>query len=281
MIAWSNSDRVTHLSTWVTPEQAREAVQAGTGRGIKVAVIDSGIELSHSWLHHLRLTDDIAFELSAAGRVVRSAGWGIDKFGHGTAVAYVLNRIAPEVQIGSFRVLDHNNSSRWPIISEACLLAIDRGYHILNCSFGSAATFESIKYFKPWIDAAYHRGVHVVSACNNDYFRDAEWPGNFPSVITVDKAKLESDDLLFRWDGPAGGIPRHLVEFAARGVDLDLPWKNAGTVRQTGSSFAAPHVAGILARLLSIYPRLKPPVAKALLQEIASPWQSPIPSTGP
>ena len=94
----------------------------------------------------------------------------------------------------------------------------------------------------------------------------------------ADKAKLESDDLLFRWDGPPGGVPRHLVEFAARGVDLDLPWKNAGTVRQTGSSFAAPHVAGLLARLLSIYPRLKPPVAKALLQEIASPWQSPIPS---
>ncbi|PYJ20203.1 MAG: hypothetical protein DME92_10295 [Verrucomicrobia bacterium] len=43
---------------------------------------------------------------------------------------------------------------------------------------------------------------------------------------------------------------------------------------KTGSSFAAPHVAGVLARLLSQHANLKRPVAKALLHEIASPWES-------
>ncbi len=206
--------------------------------------------------------------------VTRTPGFGIDENGHGTAVAHALLRIAPEVQVGSFRVMDRDLKSRWQIISEAAQLAIDRGYHVLNCSFGSAATSNSIDYFKPWVDAAYRRGVHVVSACCNDDFRKAEWPGSFPSVITVNMARIESDELLFRWDLNQKEVSRHLVEFAARGVDVESPWKGGQIRKRTGSSFAAPHVAGLLARLLSVHPGLKPPVAKALLQEIALPWEA-------
>ena len=266
---------MTHHSTWITPEKAREAIQTGTGRGIKIAVIDSGIELSHPMLKHLRLVDDVAFEWSDAGIVTRAPGWGVDMFGHGTAVATVIRRSAPEAEIGSFRVLDQNLASKFEIIKEAARLAIDRGYHILNCSIGSRASdvpIDRIAHFKPWIDAAYRRGVHVVSACNNNSFRRPEWPGWFSSVITVNMAKTESDDLFFRWDVQGGDYSQHLVEFAARGVDLELAWKNGTVKKADGSSFAAPHAAGVLARLLSVYPRLKPPVAKALLQEIAQPW---------
>jgi subtilisin family serine protease len=264
---------MSHRSVWITPEEAMEAIRAGSGRGIKIAVIDSGVELSHPELRHMRLTDDVAFELSENRTVNRLAGWGIDKFGHGTAVAAAIRRCAPEAQIGSFRVLDHKLSSKFDIIREAARLAIDRGYHILNCSFGGKAALADIGHFKPWIDSAYRHGVHVVSACNNYHFREAEWPGHFPSVITVNMAKIKSDELIFRWDVPQGSFAQHLVEFAARGVDLELPWKEGRTETKTGSSYAAPHVAGLLARLLSKHPGLKPPVAKALLQEIALPWQ--------
>lgn len=263
---------MTHHSAWITPEQAREAVSVGQGRGIKIAIIDSGVELLHPRLKHLRLVDDVAFELSEKGIVTRSPGWGVDTFGHGTAVAATILRYAPEVQLGSFRVLDHELSSKYHIIKEAARVAVDLGYHILNCSFGSRATNDAIPYFKPWLDAAYRHGVHVVSACDNFNFRSPEWPGHFPSVITVNMAKIDGDDLLFRWDVPEGDFARHLVEFAARGVDLEVPWKDGQVLRRTESSFAAPHVSGLLARLLSVHPRLKPPVAKALLQEIASQW---------
>lgn len=263
---------MNHHSTWILPDEARAALESGRGRGIKVAVIDSGIELSHQAMAGLRLVDDIAFELTGDGVVKRSPGWGIDQFGHGTAVAHVLRRIAPEVQIGSFRVLDQRLGSKFQIIREAAALAIDLGYQILNCSFGSRADLTKIEHFKPWVDAAYRRGVHIVSACDNDDFRSAEWPGHFPSVITVNMARTECDGLFFRWD-ELGEPSRHLVEFAARGVDLELPWKNGKWSKKSGSSFAAPHVAGLLARLLSEHPAVKPPVAKALLQEIALAWQ--------
>jgi subtilisin family serine protease len=264
---------MNHRSNWLSPEQAREAIAGGRGAGIRIAVIDSGIELTHPAMAGLRLVDDIAFELTEEGVVKRSPAWGVDLFGHGTAVAHVIRRIAPEAQIGSFRVLDQRLGSKFQIIREAAALAVDLGYDIINCSFGSRADISRIEHFKPWIDTAYRRGVHVVSACDNDDFRNAEWPGHFPTVITVNMANTESDDLFFRWDHPVGSFSSHLVEFAARGVDLELPWKNGRWSKKTGSSFAAPHAAGLLARLLSKQPGLKPPVAKALLQEIATPWR--------
>lgn len=261
--------RITMIysSDWINPSQARESLNSGSGKGIKVAILDSGIELSHAALRHLRLVDDVAFELS--GSVLKaSPGWGVDVSGHGTAIAFVLKRAAPDVQLGSFRVLDHNVKSVPYIVEEAAYIAIERGYNVLSCSFGMRAKSENIDRFKPWIDAAYRRGVHVVSGCNNQYFRAPEYPGHFSSVVTVNMARTESDDVFFRWDTQGN----HMVEFAARGVALTLPWKDGIWESCTGSSFAAPHVAGLLARLLSCYPRLKPPVAKALLQEIATPW---------
>jgi subtilisin family serine protease len=263
---------MTHASTWINPAEAKAAIERGTGRGIKIAVIDSGIELSHPALRHLRLIDDIAFEENEQGLARRVAGGGVDAYGHGTAIASVILRAAPEVELGSFRVLDSKLGCKRAIVQEAALLAIERGYHIISCSFGCAATLETIGYFKSWIDYAYTQGVHVVSACNNNYFRDAEWPGFFPSVITVNMARTLEDDIFLRWDVSEKGTVRHLVEFAARGVELQLPWKNHQTAQHSGSSYAAPHVAGRLARLLSIYPQIKPLVAKCLLQEVAEAW---------
>jgi subtilisin len=263
---------MTHASTWIDPEEAGRAIERGRGRGIKIAVIDSGIELSHPSLRHVRLIDDVAFEMNEQGVVRRVAGWGIDAYGHGTAVASVIQRAAPEAQMGSFRVLDNKLGSKYPIIEEAARIAIERGYHIINCSFGSKGTLDTIGHFKSWIDYAYNQGVHVVSACNNEYFRQPEWPGFFPSVITVNMARTLEENLFLRWDVVTNGKVRHLVEFAARGVDLEIPWKDHQVARHSGSSFAAPHVAGLLARLLSVYPRIKPLVAKSLLQEVAKSW---------
>jgi len=258
-------------STWINPSNAKEAISIGTGKGIKVAIIDSGIELAHHKLNHLSLVDDLAFIESEEGVVKRIPGFGIDVFGHGTAVAGVIKKISPQIQLGSFRVMDDKLRSKYSLIEEAARTAIERGYSILNCSFGSRARLDKIQHFKSWVDLAYKEGVHIVSACNNSNFRDSEWPGFFPSVITVNMARTESDDLFFRSDSQPG-VVRHLVEFAAKGVDLNVLWKGNKMKIRSGSSFAAPHVSGLLANLLSVYPGLKPPVAKALMQEIAINW---------
>lgn len=254
------------LSEYPAHDAVREALGHGKGRGIRVAVIDSGVELSHPALGGMRLVDDIAVESAGGSRI--SGGGGRDVNGHGTAMAGIIHRLAPEAQIGSFRVFDAEMRSTFEAIRVAAVMACERGYQILNCSFGASARMESIAPFKAWTDMAYRRGVHVVCPCCNLFFREAEWPGAFPTVVTVNMAATDAEDVFFREE--AG--ERHLVEFAARGVDVEVPWRGGEWVRRTGSSFAAAHVGGMLARFLSVHPRVKPLVAKSLLQEVAIPW---------
>lgn len=256
------------LSEYPGHDEVRDALARGRGRGIRVAVIDSGVELSHPALRGLRLVDDIALEALPGRRVDVRGGGGCDVNGHGTAMAGIIRRAAPEAQIGSIRVFDAGMRSTLDLIRRAAEMACERGYQILNCSFGSSARVESIAPFKEWVDMAYRRGVHVVAPCCNLFFREAEWPGAFPTVLTVNMAATGADDVFFREE--AG--ERHLVEFAARGVDIEVAWRGGEVVRRSGSSFAAAHVSGMLARFLSVHPRVKPLVAKSLLQEVASPW---------
>lgn len=242
-------------------EQARRSLNHGRGRGIRVAVLDSGVESNHPALGGATFADDLAVvEQGAQLRVI--PGEGVDAYGHGTAVAGIIHQLAPEATIGSFRVLGAHLRSRTMIIREAARLALERDYHILNCSFGCGRE-DHVLFYKDWIDEAYVCGRHIVAACNNQDFTKREWPGHFPTVITVNFARSETPELLRRRHG-------HLVEFEASGQDVAVAWLGGTRKQVTGSSFAAPHVTGLLARLLSGLPALSPLAAKAMLQTIAT-----------
>ena len=245
---------------WPSIEAAGGFLRQGRGRGIRVAVLDSGIELSHPALAGLTVADDVAV-IDDGLRLRVVPGEGRDAYGHGTAVAGIIHQLAPETTIGSFRVLSQHLRSRTWIIREAARLALERGYHILNCSVGCGRD-DHVLFYKDWIDEAYIRGRHIVAACNNQDFTKREWPGHFPTVITVNFTGCDSPEQLHYRRG-------HLVEFAARGQDIEVAWLGGAHKQVTGSSFAAPHVAGLLARLLSGLPELSPLQAKALLQNIA------------
>jgi subtilisin len=251
------------VNLWINPEEAAQAIQRGRGRGIRIAVLDSGIETSHPAFGGLELVDDVAVVQDGMKLKVVS-GEGRDLFGHGTAVAGILRQVAPEVEIGSFRVLGESLSARTAIILEGARQAIDRGYHILKCSLGCGIPEHVLKY-KSWVDEAYTKGVHVVAACNNQDSGRPEWPGFFTSVLTVNMARVEQAGQVFYRRGS-------LVEFAARGVDIEVAWCGGTTKKVTGSSFAAPQVAGMLACLLSEVPGITPVQAKALFQRLARAW---------
>ena len=251
------------MKVWPSIEEARSFLTQGTGKNVRIAVLDSGIEAGHELLNQLQLVDDLAiveqqFELAAV------PGEGRDVFGHGTAVASVIRRVAPEAQIGSFRVLGENLKSRTLIIREGARLALERGYHILNCSFGCGRE-DQVLLYKDWIDEAYVQGRHIVAACNNQDFMKREWPGHFPTVVTVNFTRCDVPELFFCRLG-------QLVEFAAAGQDVEVAWAGGARKKVTGSSFAAPHITGLLARLLSCCAGLSPVHAKALLHQLAAPW---------
>jgi subtilisin family serine protease len=259
----------SHLARtpWMTVEAARTALAEGRGAGVRIAVIDSGIEVNHPSLKGIQLGDDLHI-VDNGIQIDVVEGDGTDIYGHGTAVASIIREVAPEVEIASFRVLGPRRNSRTAIIREGVRQAIDRGYQILNCSFGCAIQ-EHIFQYKDWIDESYLKGIHVVAACSNLDFRSQEWPGSFPSVVTVNMAASKRKDCLYY-------KPGYLVEFAARGVNVTAAWRDGQTREVTGSSFAAPLVAALLARLLSAAPELDPMQAKALLRQVAEDWNTDI-----
>jgi subtilisin family serine protease len=251
------------MDNWIDLDKARNAIITGTGKNIKVAILDSGVETSHPRLRNLRLEDDLAI-IPDGHRLRVVAGDGQDVFGHGTAVTAVLLELAPEVTVGSIRVLGRHNTCRTATIQRAAQEALDRGYHILNCSFGCGIQDQVLQY-KSWVDEAYLTGAHIVAACSNEDFSQSEWPAYFPSVIAVNMARTTRDDVFYYRQGT-------LVEFAARGVNVRVPWSSGSEKTVTGSSFAAPRLAALLARLLSVYPALTPLEAKAILHRAATPW---------
>jgi len=251
------------VNNWPTLEEAHDFLRNGNGRGIKVAVLDSGIESAHPHLKGLILADDLAV-VQEGMRLSIVPGEGRDVFGHGTAVAGIIRELAPEARIGSFRVLGENLRSRTLIIREGVRQALERGYHILNCSFGCGRE-DHVLFYKDWIDEAYLKGRHIVAASNNQDYTKREWPGHFPTVVTVNFVSRGGTDAFFCRSG-------HLVEFAARGQDIEVAWLGGGRKSVTGSSFSAPRVTGLLARLISGCPALAPLQAKALLHRLASPW---------
>jgi subtilisin family serine protease len=253
------------MNGWPNLDEARSFLQQGTGRDVKIAILDSGIEVSHPRLRELRLADDLGF-VEDGLNISTENGRGVDVFGHGTAIADIVRQMAPEAQMGSFRVLGTHLRSRSQMIREGVRQAIQRGYHILNCSFGCSRE-DHVLMYKDWIDEAYMRGRHIVAASNNHDFTKREWPGHFPTVITVNSANCERHDAFFR-------RPDHLVEFVARGENVEVAWMGGVCKKVTGSSFAVAHLTGLLARLISCAPGLSTLEAKAMLLKLATPLGS-------
>jgi subtilisin family serine protease len=248
----------------ISSAEANAAIRAATGEGVKIAILDTGVETAHPGLSRMKLVDDIAI-IPADNAFQVCPGESQDLYGHGTAIAGIIHRLAPGAQIGSFRVLGYQLGSRTPIVCEGARQALDKGYQILNCSVGCPGVSKYLIGFKTWIDEAYLKGTHIVTACSNENFTFREWPSHFPSVISVNMARTDRDNVLFY-------RPGNLVEFAARGENVDLLWIGGGKKKSSGSSFAAPVATAILARLLSAYPNLSPLAAKELLKRTSEPW---------
>jgi len=250
--------------SWPDFSLARNALEEGDGSGIKVAVIDSGIDLAHPALAGLVLEDDVTVSCDGISLTIADGG-GRDVYGHGTAVASLVRRAAPGARIGSFRALDSSNHARSFVIAECVNQAINRGYSVINCSFGCRGLPRYVMDYKEWVDRAYLEGVQIVAACSNIDEGIREWPAYFPSVFGV--RGIDCDPARFFHSR------RRMVSFLACGERVEVPWLDGGTKIETGSSFAAPLIAGRIARLLSAFPGLNPAAVKPLLAELAEPWQ--------
>jgi len=182
-----------------------------------------------------------------------------DLFGHATACGGIILGLAPDVELVSIRVLGADLRGKGTAFAAGLEWAIDQGLNVLNLSLSSKSE-ALFPVFHDLVDRAYFRGVALVSAANN--VPAASYPSLFSSVFSV-AAHGEPDPWRLYYN------PSPPVEFGAWGVDVPIAWKDGGSTVATGNSFAAPHVAGMVALILSKHPGLAPFEVKAILAAIA------------
>ncbi len=234
-------------------------IEQATGAGVRVLVMDSGVDPHHPELENVPIR---CWRVSTGpyGDPVVEESEGGDAYGHGTAVCSILHRNAPGIELHSLRVLDENIRGSSEFVIAGFKWAIEEGFHVVNCSFGTGRR-DYIDRYKRMVDKAFCRNVWLVSACNNQDFKTEEYPAFFPTVLSTAAGDLEGMRII-RTDG-------ELVEFVARGINVRVAWTNKGYKTITGSSFAAPHLAALAARIRELRPEWNACQAKAALYELA------------
>jgi subtilisin len=261
--AWSRGESVYDVSAIATVPSIDSAWAWGgaTGRGTRVAVIDSGIEADHAKLEGcVDAENGIALSLADNGEIVEERGPHEDLFGHGTACAGIIHEIAPEARITSIRVLGANLSGKGQVFLRGLAWAAEQGFDVINLSLGTPRRDWALAFYEV-CDLAYFRGSVVVTAANNHPV--VSFPSLFGQVISV-ACNLAKDPFEFHFN------PDPPTEFLARGIDVELAWRAGGTITATGNSFAAPHISGLAALIRSKHPGLRPFQVKTALWATAA-----------
>ena len=230
-----------------------------TGKGVKVAVIDSGIDPNHPKVGHVEGGVILEYDPEVEGEVRVTEGDAPDLFGHGTACAGIIRTAAPECDLYSVRVLGERLTGKGVVFAAGLKWCVENDMQVLNMSL-STGKRDFFGTLHELADQAYFHHIMLVSAINN--VTAPSYPSEYSSVFSV--ACHEGTDP-FRFDYN----PRPPVEFGAPGIDVDVPWMRGSTIKATGNSFAAPHIAGLIARILSKHPHLTPFQMKTVLHAIA------------
>src|SRR5579859_270818 len=229
-----------------------------TGAGVKVAVIDSGIDTNHEAVGG-RVKGYVAVQEEAED-IVYNTSPHTDSHGHATACADIILRVAPECELYSIKVLGDHLTGRGLTFAAGLRWAIDQGIQVCNLSLGTTKK-DFFALLHELTDTAYFHNMLLVTASNN--IPIPSFPSMFASVVSV-ACHTGKDTFQYFYN------PKPPVEFGAPGINVRVAWLHGGWITATGNSFAAPHITGLVARLLSKHPELTPFQVKAILYALAS-----------
>jgi subtilisin family serine protease len=255
-----------------------------TGRGVKVAVLDTGLDLGHR-------------DIEGRSPTVRSFVAGEeaqDGHGHGTHCIgtacgkrqpAVLPRygVATDAEIFAGKVLSNAGSGSDRGILAGIEWAVENGCRVVSMSLGApvAVGTPHSQVFEQAADRALHAGTIIVAAAGNDSGRPQKikpvsHPANCPSILAVAALTPDLEFAVFSNAGlnPNGGQ----IDIAATGVAVRSAWLEPTGYRTiAGTSMATPHVAGVLALLAEQDPQADSALLKTRLLGLAR--RLPLPAT--
>lgn len=242
--------------------KAPEAWAKGyTGKGVVVAVLDTGVDINH-----VDLKDNIwtnPNDDTKDGYAGDIHGWNfvdnnndvMDKAGHGTHVSgtiagekndYGVTGIAYDAKIMPVKVLDDTGSGSYDSIIKGIHYAVDHGANVINMSLGGGDTNQTMQ---DALNYASSKGVIVVMAAGNDGGASPIYPARYAQNTGVAVGAVDKNGKLADFSNRAGS--QQLAYVTAPGVSIYSTVPNNDYKTYSGTSMAAPHVAGVVALMLS------------------------------
>ena len=257
------------LPAWSLPSEAAEKIAFGvewpervtrewawggsTGKGVRVCILDSGVEPNHPMVGDLERA--VAIRRGVDDETIVEEDTEGDLCGHGTGCAGIVHALAPEASLTSVRVLGAGFKGSGFVLLAGLRWAIEQDFDVINMSL-STTKRHFAEVLHELADSAYFRRTVLVASAHNMPVESYPW--RFSSVISVGSHD-KPDPLAFFYN------PNPPVEFFARGVGVEIAWLGGGKILSTGNSFATPHISGICALIRAKHPELTPFQLKSVL----------------
>jgi subtilisin len=258
-----------------------------TGKGVVVAVLDTGVDRNHEDLKNnvWKNTKEIEnnnIDDDGNGYVDDAYGWNfdgnnnntLDKEGHGTHVSGTIaatknntgvTGIAYDSQIMSVKVLDDEGSGSYDSIANGIRYAVNNGAKVINMSLGGGAASKTLESA---IEYASGKGVVVVMAAGNSGGSSPINPASYANKYGIAVGAVDKDGSLANFSNRAGS--NELTYVTAPGVSIYSTLPNNNYASYSGTSMAAPHVAGVVALMLSANPNLNDSQVRQILAETST-----------
>ena len=247
-VEYVEDDSIVHAVGEVTPWgvdriDADLVWSNNKGNGVKIAIIDTGVDKDHPDLQ-ANIKSGVNFVSKPSWRPADPEKWDDDN-GHGThcagIVAAVDNEVgvigvAPEADIYGVKVLDRTGSGYVSDVIAGIEWSDDNGMQVISMSLGSSSDSTPLEWA---CNAAADAGIVVVAAAGNSG-SGVNYPAKYESVIAVSATDDTDTIALFSSRGPE-------VELAAPGVSIYSTYRGGGYATMSGTSMACPHVAGTAA----------------------------------
>lgn len=258
-----NEEGTFDRQDYLTDLGVREAWSISRGQGIKVAVIDSGVDDSHEDLAHAVIYTGSVIPQECYGDFLDESYKGnFDNLGHGTHVAGIIAAsdngkgtvgIAPDCSIISIKALEKKNGkgygkTSW--IARAIIEAIEREADVINLSVGGIMVGDSVLHEA--IQRARDADIPVICAAGNNSSQNMFYPAAYPETIAVSSARKDKDGYIFDDSYSNFG---NWIDFCAPGTDIYSTYPG-GYASMTGTSMACPIVTGAVTLVLSKKPDL-------------------------